>query len=42
VDTALFLTLAGFFTWANFGFEIVTKMLALVWIRWLPDPLAKR
>ena len=42
VDTALFLTLAGFFTWTNFGFEIATKMLALVWIRWLPDPLAER
>jgi uncharacterized PurR-regulated membrane protein YhhQ (DUF165 family) len=35
-DTFVFLLLAGFFTWSNCLFEILTKMLALVWIRWLP------
>jgi uncharacterized PurR-regulated membrane protein YhhQ (DUF165 family) len=35
-DTFAFLLLAGFFTWSNCAFEIVTKCLALALIRWLP------
>ena len=41
VDTAVFLVVAGFFTWANFGFETITKMLALAWISFIPDPLGE-
>ena len=40
-DTLVFLAIARFLTWSNFAFEVPCKMLALVWIRWLPDPLRK-
>ena len=37
-DTAVFLVLAGFFSWPNFFFEALSKGLALLWIFWLKDP----
>lgn len=40
LDTLVFLALAGFLTPTNFAFEVPCKMVALIWIRWLPDPLA--
>ena len=40
LDTAVFLLLAGFFTWPNLAVESIMKMLALIWVRFLPDPLA--
>jgi uncharacterized PurR-regulated membrane protein YhhQ (DUF165 family) len=40
-DTAVFLLIAGFFSWPNFFFESLSKALALAWIFWLRDPLQK-
>ena len=40
LDTAVFLLIAGFFSWPNFVVESGMKMLALVWVRFLPDPIA--
>ncbi len=37
-DTAVFLLVAGFFSWPNMIFETASKLIALVWIFWLRDP----
>ena len=39
LDTLVFLLIAGFFTWPNLLVESLMKLVALVWVRWLPDPL---
>ena len=40
-DTAIFLLLAGFYSHLNLGVETVCKCLALVLIRFIPDPLTQ-